>query len=70
MAGFDVDGELMLKARIQAHCDECAARNIDVEDLRKVMADQRKRTNEEMKSFPIRIDEAKKALPVFDTPHR
>ena len=70
MAGFDVDGELMLRPEYRPIADECAERNIDVEDLRKLMADQRKRTNEEMKSFPIRIDEAKKALPVFDTPHQ
>lgn len=70
MAGFDVDSELMLRPEYRPIADECASRNIDVEDLRKVMADQRKRTNEEMKSFPIRIDEAKKALPVFDTAHQ
>ncbi|MFA5378491.1 MAG: AAA family ATPase [Dehalococcoidia bacterium] len=41
---------------------ECAKRGIDVDDLRKVMTDQRRSINKELDMLPVRIDEARKAL--------
>lgn len=66
MAGADVDGELLLRDEYRPIADELAERNIGVDDLRKVLADQRKRCNDELKVLPIRIDEARKSLPVQD----
>lgn len=65
LSGSDVDGELLARPEYRPLADEAAQRNISVEDLRKVLADQRKRTNEELRIIPVRIDEAKKALPIL-----
>lgn len=63
LAGTDVDGELLQRQEYRQIADELAQRNIGVDDLRKVLADQRKRCNDELKMLPVRIDEAKAALP-------
>ena len=41
---------------------ECAKRGIDMDGLRKVMADHRRNLNRDLDMLPVRIDEAKKAL--------
>ena len=61
-----VDTLLLQRDEYRPLADECAQRNVGVEDLRKILSDQRKRTNEELKMIPVRIDEARKALPVID----
>ena len=65
LSGGDVDGSLLEQAKYRLIADECAQRNIGVDDLRKVLADQRKRTNDDLKMLPVRIDEAKRTLPEF-----
>lgn len=65
LSDVDVDAQLLQREEYRALADECAERGVGVEDLRKILADQRKRTNAELQMFPVRIDEARKALPVF-----
>ncbi len=68
LSDADVDSQLMQRDEYRPLADECAQRGVEVEDLRKILADQRKRTNDELKMIPVRIDEARKALPIFK-PH-
>lgn len=63
MAGTDVDGALLARDEYRSIADELAQRNIGIDDLRKVLADQRKKCNDELKILPVRIDEARKSLP-------
>ena len=65
LSGGDVDARLLATDEYRPLADECGQRNIGIDDLRKVLADQRKRTNTELQMIPVRIDEAKKALPTF-----
>ena len=65
LAGSDVDGQLLSSDQYRPLADECQQRNISIDDLRKVLADQRRRANTELGMIPVRIDEAKKALPTF-----
>lgn len=65
LSGGDVDARLLATDEYRPLADECGQRNIGIDDLRKVLADQRKRTNAELQMIPVRIDEAKKALPTF-----
>ena len=66
LSDTDVDTLLLQRDEYRPLADECAQRNVGAEDLRKILSDQRKRTNEELKMIPVRIDEARKALPVID----
>lgn len=66
LSDTDVDALLLQRDEYRSLADECAQRNVAVEDLRKILTDQKKRTNEELKMIPVRIDEARKALPVMD----
>lgn len=66
MSGTDVDGELLLRPEYRPIADEAGQRNIAVDDLRKVLTDQRKRMNDELRMIPVRIDEAKRAMPEVD----
>lgn len=68
LSDTDVDGQLLAIDTYRELADECAQRGIGIDDLRKVLVSQRKLKNDEIKSFPIRIDEARKALPKFG-PH-
>lgn len=68
LADTDVDGELLSRDEYRRIADEIAQRNISPDDLRKVLADQRKAINNELKLLPVRIDEAKKSMPQFE-PH-
>ena len=68
LSDTDVDGLLLSRDEYRALADEIAQRGITVDDLRKVLTSQRKLKNDEIKAFPIRIDEARKALPIFG-PH-
>lgn len=65
LCDIDVDSELLSRSEYRAIADETAQRNISVDELRTVAADQRKRANEELRMIPVRIDEAKRALPEF-----
>jgi len=65
LSNIDVDAMLLQREEYRALADECAQRGVVVEDLRKILTDQRKRTNTELQMFPVRIDEARKALPAF-----
>lgn len=65
LTGGEVDGKLLAKDEYRPLADECGTRNIGIDDLRKVLMDQRKRTGNELGMIPVRIDEARKALPVF-----
>ena len=58
----DVTSELLTRKEYEPLTMECAKRGIDVDDLRKVMTDQRRNINKELDMLPVRIDEAKKAL--------
>ena len=64
LSGIDVDATLLQRDEYRMLADECAQRGVQVEDLRKIMADQRKRTNTELSMIPVRIDEARKAMSV------
>lgn len=61
LAGNDVDNQLLQKAEHKAIADEITKRNISVDDLKKVLSDQKKSLTNELKSLPIRIDEAKRS---------
>lgn len=63
LSGKDVDAEMLSTEEYSTLAAECEKRNIGIDDLRKVLADQRKRTASELQMIPIRIDEARKALP-------
>lgn len=65
LCDIDIDSELLSRSEYRAIADETAQRNISVDELRTVAADQRKRANEELRMIPVRIDEAKRALPEF-----
>lgn len=65
LSGIDVDAELLQRDEYRPLADECAQRGVKVEELRKIMTDQRKRTNTELTMFPVRIDEARKAIPAI-----
>lgn len=65
LCDIDVDSELLSRSEYRAIADETTQRNISVDELRTVAADQRKRANEELRMIPVRIDEAKRALPEF-----
>lgn len=65
LADENVDGELLQRDEYRPIADEIAERNITPDELRKVLADQRKAINAELKMMPVRIDEAKKAIPEF-----
>ena len=66
MTDIDADSYLLQQDSYRQLADEVAQRGVGVEDLRKILADQRKRTNNELQLFPVRIDEANKALPTFE----
>lgn len=66
LSATDVDALLLQRDEYRPLADECAQRGIAVEDLRKILTDQRKRSNDELRMIPVRIDEARKALPVFE----
>lgn len=65
LSGGDVDGELLARPEYRPLADEAAQRNIGIESLKKVLSDQRKRANDELRMIPVRIDEARKALPML-----
>lgn len=66
MCDVDVDGHLLCMDKYRPLAHEAENRGISVDDLRKVLADLRKRKNEELKMIPVRIDEARHALPELD----
>ena len=66
MSDADVDGLLLAQDKYRRIADEAGTRGIGVDDLRKVLVDLRKRENEELRMIPVRIDEARLALPDLD----
>ena len=63
LADVDVDAVLLQRDEYRPLADECAERNVQPEDLKKILLDQRKRANAELPKFTVRIDEARRALP-------
>lgn len=62
MIDHNVDEALMTKAEYTALSDSCEDRNLSVDDLRKVLADQKRRANDELKLIPARIDEVRMTI--------
>ncbi len=58
MSGADVDAHLLATDEYADIREEVAQRGIGVDDLRKVLSDQRKKVNTELQLIPARIDEA------------
>lgn len=65
LSGCDVDAQLLSLDKFRPLADVCAEKNIEIDSLKKVLADQRKRTNTELQMIPIRLDEAKRSIPEF-----
>lgn len=65
LSGEDVDGNLLARDEYRPLADECGQRNVTPDELRKVLNDQKKRLNDELKMLPVRIDEAKKGSPAL-----
>lgn len=65
LAGNDVDNQLLQSAEYKSIADEVNKRNISVDDLKKVLSDQKKKLSNDLKTFPVRIDEARKSMPVL-----
>lgn len=65
LAGNDVDNQLLQNAEYKSIADEVNKRNISVDDLKKVLSDQKKKLSNDLKAFPVRIDEAQKSMPVL-----
>lgn len=65
LSGEDVDGNLLARDEYRPLADECGQRNVTPDELRKVLNDQKKRLNDELKMLPVRIDEAKKGGPAL-----
>lgn len=63
LSGADVDGELLSRPEYRQIADEVGQRNVTPDELRKILTDQRRRINDELKMLPVRIDEAKRSLP-------
>ena len=65
LVGNDVDNQLLHNTEYKSIADEVNKRNISVDDLKKVLSDQKKKLSNELKAFPVRIDEARKSMPVL-----
>ena len=65
LAGNDVDNQLLQSPEYKSIADEVNKRNISVDDLKKVLSDQKKKLSSDLKTFPVRIDEARKSMPVL-----
>lgn len=65
MAGNEVDAQLLQKFEYKPIAAEIEKRNISVDDLKKVLYDQKKAIGNELKTLPVRIDEARMSLPTF-----
>lgn len=63
LSGMDVDGALLGKPEYAPILEEINQRGVGVDDLKKILTDQRRRTNEELKMIPVRIDEARNSIP-------
>ena len=66
MSNADVDGMLLSSDKYESIKEEVEQRGIHVEDLRKVLSDQRKKANAELQLLPARIDEAHRLKPITD----
>ena len=62
LSDIDVDAQLLATPEFADIARELEERNITVDELRKVLSDQRKRINDELKMMPVRIDEARAAI--------
>jgi exonuclease SbcC len=65
MSGIDVDSALLAREEYRSICDQIAERGVTVDELRQVIADQRKRMNQEITLLPARIDEVRRMTPTL-----
>lgn len=63
MSGVDADAVLMQKAQYEPIAQYTAENNISVEDMRKVFTERKRNLESDLKTLPVRVDEATKALP-------
>lgn len=66
MSDADAASELLEREEYRFIAEETAARNIRPEDLKKVLQDQLKLQNADLKLIPARIDEARRLMPSFE----
>lgn len=65
MAGADVDDDLLAKEEYRSIAEEARTRGVSVDDLRKVLTDQKKRINQELTIIPAKIDEVNHMMPEY-----
>lgn len=63
MSGADVDSALWQREEYAGLEAECKARNVPVEDIRKVLQDQLRGLRRDAEMLPVRIDEASRSIP-------
>lgn len=63
MSGADVDSALWQREEYAGLAAECKARNVPVEDIRKVLQDQLRGLRRDAEMIPVRIDEASRSIP-------
>lgn len=66
MSDADAASELLEREEYRFIAEETAARNIRPEGLKKVLQDQLKLQNADLKLIPARIDEARRLMPSFE----
>lgn len=65
-SGVDVDSVLVTNPAYKDLVSECETRNINVDELKKVLQDTLRRMNKDLEMIPIRIDEAMKQIPAVN----
>lgn len=63
MSGVDVDGELLSRSEYANIAAEARKRNVSVDDLKKVLSDQKRDINRQLQLIPARIDENQHNMP-------
>lgn len=66
LSDVDVDGNLLMRDEYSAIANKITEYNVDIDGFRKILTDNRRRINEQLKLMPVRIDEAKKSTPDID----
>lgn len=62
LSGVDVDGTLLAKDKYTQIGEFLEKRNINIDDMRKLCMEQRRKLNDDLKRLPDRVDEASKAI--------